>query len=273
MWEGRKRERWCGFRAWKGRPGARGRGYTRLLEDPRGCAGEFLNHRNPEELDPASLLRAVFDFAGGPIELDALIRIMAVLWNVRERVREEGHPDDEQWKDPLDVFEDVGADTARSAEEHDLLRSLWKKITDLPPFQRTVLLLNFRHGDRGILELIPMLGIAGPRAIVGTFALPPGRIREIWYDLPLDWNALAQLSGGETKPITLGELVDWLAPPAGWTPAEWELALFTRMVEPLPMEDHAIAALLGTTVDYVRKLRVLARRSLAEWIKRYREGS
>ena len=70
------------------------------------------------------------------------------------------------------------------------------QIIELPPNQRAALLLNLRDADgRGVIALFPLQGIATVRELADTLGLSAERFAELWHDLPLEDNAIAELLG------------------------------------------------------------------------------
>lgn len=148
---------------------------------------------DPNRLDMRSLIMAVFEACGGPIELDHLTGLIAGLWGVEDGPAE-----------PLDEYDGLllpnvaGSYASPEAivERHEILRKLWVEICQLSRAQRIALLLNLRseHGVN-IITLFPATGIATFEQIADALDLPNEQFEELWADLPMDDLSIAHYLG------------------------------------------------------------------------------
>lgn len=165
-----------------------------LREDPRafarGASEERLWHDRKHAYE---LLRAIFEWAGVPVDLDLLTGVVADWWNVTDEAVE------------LDAGRDDG-EAAQVASGHPAaavevesrmyLKRLWDEIVELPPRQRAALLLNLRdEGGRGIVDLWLIVGVVTPEALAEALSLEAHAFAELWKELPLDDNGIASRLG------------------------------------------------------------------------------
>lgn len=185
VWDSADGECLCGFDIWR----QRGKGlirtgrYQQLLENPRASARAALPDESPAQANPATLLAGVFDWVGCPIEFEDLVRVVAEIWGVRDVPPPPGEP--------------AGGDAVpvpKGGVRRDHLRRLWSEIRQLPARQCAALLLNLRdEQDRGVIELLPVMGIAGPSQIAAALGLSPERFAALWCELPVDDAAIGRL--------------------------------------------------------------------------------
>jgi RNA polymerase sigma factor (sigma-70 family) len=128
---------------------------------------------------PAPVLTAIFRLAGGPMHFDLLVRTVAECWGVTD------HPQ------PVDVANLALADQAPLADVHlerdQWLATLWQEILELPPKQRTALLLNLRDESGACATTVFVAtGAAGLDQIAAALEMPTEEFAELWRGMPLD---------------------------------------------------------------------------------------
>lgn len=190
IWEGGDRQLLCGFEAWRAtRPASTRVEPARLRV---GDAGEPTGFGDAGQVALPELLQAVFERAGGPVELDALVDFVATLTGVRDEPAQARREDAEAESEVADARAPPSGDVAASAERRMYLARLWEEIKELPPRQRTALLLNLSdaHG-RSYTELLALLGVASARQIADALEIPADEFAGIWNDLPLDDRVIA----------------------------------------------------------------------------------
>jgi RNA polymerase sigma factor (sigma-70 family) len=131
-------------------------------------------------------LAMVFQQAGAPLLLDDLVSLFMSLWNIREA--------------PRGTLRETAAPESSGPhsryESRQFLSKLWGEIRELPPQQRTALLLNLRDSDgRNAMVQFVLAGIASAGEIAAALDLPAERLREIWNDLPMDDRHIAEMLG------------------------------------------------------------------------------
>src|SRR5206468_2481028 len=104
--------------------------------------------------------------------------------------------------DPLQNVRDERVDVEGVVEHRLYLERLWEEIRQLPPRQRAALLLNLRDAEgRGMIEMLPITGIAGPSEIAAALELPPEQFAALWNELPIEDAAIARLLGCERQQV------------------------------------------------------------------------
>jgi DNA-directed RNA polymerase specialized sigma24 family protein len=188
----------CGLTEWrfqKRAPAAPGR-LRQLLDgsDPSAelsyAGGDAAAARS---LPLAELVSAIFRGAGGPVELDDLVGVVAALQEVKE---ERFLTEDELYESGADLCETrpvSGANPALEAERRFSLRQLWSEICQLPPRQRAALLLNLRdaQGKGACVDLFPATNVASLREIASALGMTAEELSALWNELPLDDSAIA----------------------------------------------------------------------------------
>jgi hypothetical protein len=193
LWEGADRKQYCGLAAYgrQNKPLAR----SRLLEwgktdiataTDRQRAGESLYSR----AELVDLLADILKWAGGPIELDDLVDVVADRFGVKdETVRYE-----DERSDSLKTAQFSRVQIEAELDQRAYLERLWVEIQQLPVRQRAALLLNLKDGGGDdCARLFPLQGIATIRQIAETLDLPTERFAEMWNDLPLEDVVIAKL--------------------------------------------------------------------------------
>jgi hypothetical protein len=181
IWEDAQGDWWCGLRSWRRveRPAqAAEPDDPRLATLPRGSA------TGP----PAETVATVLERLGGPVELDRMVNIMAVLWDVTDAPAV-----------PLDTAE-VESGAPDAGRQIDLRRwavQLWQQIRELPHSQRIALLLNLRSPSSNGPALILLLftGVASFRELAETLGMEAQQLAAIWNRLPLDDLQIADYLG------------------------------------------------------------------------------
>src|SRR5262249_59706716 len=141
-----------------------GRRYTALLDQPQAFAAEALRGESLPHLNPAVLLAALFNWVGGPVELDDLVNVLAQLLNVRETREQETAAEAEE--QPHERVAHPRADVAAQVDQRVYLEQLWSEIRQLPPRQCAALLLNLKDANgKGVIALLPLVRIAPIRQL------------------------------------------------------------------------------------------------------------
>jgi DNA-directed RNA polymerase specialized sigma24 family protein len=194
LWEGEEGDWLCGLETARGQKRIVSAGRVdELRNDPQASKRLGLEGRNAQLMNPAELLRAIFQSLGGAVGLDDLVSLVSELQGVKDRAPEYGteeEMDDEG--DPYENLADSRTDVATEIEQRRYVEHLWREICGLPQRQRTALLLNLRD-DRGgdVIALFPMLGVASIRQIAEVLGLPAEEFAALWHDLPLDDASIA----------------------------------------------------------------------------------
>jgi RNA polymerase sigma factor (sigma-70 family) len=187
----------CGLARWRSRkpdPSAR----ARLSEIARDEARWPKSWRSPPDVDradPAPLTGEIFDEAGGPIELEELVSLVASVWRI-DRIPPRDSFERLDRVAAADLAPEVAIDRKRFAER------LWAEIQELPLRQRMALLLNLRDArGAAMLWVFPAVGVASLRAIAGALELSLEEFSRLWGRLPIDDHAIAERLGCERQQV------------------------------------------------------------------------
>lgn len=101
------------------------------------------------------------------------------------------------------LFDDAREPAAAAAEvfesgydRQDLLRAMWQEVLQLPPQQRTALLLNLRDPEGSdVITLFIVTGVATAADLAAALGLTELQLAELWLELPLGDNAIADRLG------------------------------------------------------------------------------
>jgi hypothetical protein len=220
----------CGFSGWRHRqlPAAAAPLVEALLEDPTPVSAE-IGRRHFEQMRPADwerFLDALFDRLGAPVSLDDVASIAARTCGIEE---------------PLDAEDEVGAqaveplDRGRTPYSEHLIRQrlalLWRAIVELLPWHRIAFLLNIPEGE---IESFPHYEIVSVSEMAASLQISSAQFDILWTRLPLtpgDRDELPLLKGDDER--------------------------FSMLFKYLPLDDNAIAAMLGVgrpqVIGYRRK--------------------
>ncbi|MBX7134493.1 MAG: hypothetical protein K1X67_17625 [Fimbriimonadaceae bacterium] len=139
-------------------------------------------------------LTLLFNFLGQPIAFSSAVTLMAAALgctNAQTTLDSEFGENG-----PLERAVDPSQDTFASTEQRAHLRALWDAIHGLSPLHRAALLLNLRDPlGRGVLGLLPELGIASRPEIALAVAMPVAELEARWDDLPMDDAAIGARYG------------------------------------------------------------------------------
>ena len=196
LWEGEDKRWLCGLEIWRGaEPHTPHSDRLQLfLTEPLsvfGAAG-YASAVGISHLTPAELLTTIFEGVGHPIRFDQLVTIAAAVWGIKDQ--------------PTESFERVGgavdgliasaAGVDSVVEQRLYLQRLWAEVRQLPPLQRSALLLNLRDAQGGsVVAFIPHLGIASKQEMAETLSMSAEQFSALWDELPLDDASIARLLG------------------------------------------------------------------------------
>ena len=203
-WEGADGERYCGFAAWRDQDrSARDTSrFEALRRHPTATLARQLPALDVGSDNPGELLAALLNWVGGPVEVDALVGILATLWGVTDRPADPPESDEGEAADPFDSMPDPRADVQTEVAQRFQIRQLWQQVCELPRRQRVALLLNLRDGQgSAVIALLPTRGIATIRQIAAVLELSGESFALLWNELPMDDQAIAELLGATRQQI------------------------------------------------------------------------
>jgi RNA polymerase sigma factor (sigma-70 family) len=177
----------CGNRRWIGQPPGSGEWLGRFSLGAR----SDLSAQNRAQI--VALVEEVFRQAGAPMEVDALVDAIAQAIHLEEERTEPSSSDSEPSR---------SAAIDSHLELRMSLRQLWDDVRQLPPRQRTALLLSLRdlHG-RELLSFLPYTRTATIAQIAEALQIPAARLAGLWKDLPLDDVTIGQLLGASRQQV------------------------------------------------------------------------
>lgn len=131
------------------------------------------------------LVHAAVSGLPGPARFDDLVEALAAILGVSDDPP--AGPRDEDGAARVREIADPAPAADEALHQRTFLARLWAEIRELPPRQRTALLLNLRDADgRGMIALFPITETASVVDLARALDMPEGRLRELWDDLPRD---------------------------------------------------------------------------------------
>jgi len=149
------------------------------------------------------LVAELFQWIGSPIELDALVNVVATLLDVKD------HPVESVDDDTLTYIETRIADSTLHSssrlEEQALLRSLWQALRELSTQQRDVFCLGFEdQSGRDLFTVLLEAEVVTFRELTQELDRSTETIVGLWSKMPMDDEAIAV----EMK-TTRGQVYKW----------------------------------------------------------------
>jgi RNA polymerase sigma factor (sigma-70 family) len=201
LWEIPSAEMLCGFASWQQTKKTRA-GAPALGQTPSELEA-FLQKSFPglamERVNLAELLQAVLEFLDSPIEIDELVTCISEILGLREVQTQSDllriENDRGLSSDPRERLDEAFDHRAR-------LEKVWQEVLQLPPRQRTALLLNLRdeQGESAI-AMLPILRIASLHQIAAALDMSAEELAAIWNELPLEDATLAERMGASRQQI------------------------------------------------------------------------
>lgn len=146
--------------------------------------------------DLATLMAQLFDAAGGAIEFEDLVNMIARLWHIP--------PDADSAVSDIDVDGIPAAwqPAEITIDRRRYVERLWAEIRQLPLPRRVALLFHLRDG-RGhpILAMFPLSGIASFADTAAVLEINESQLAAIWIELPWDDNSIARFLGSARQQI------------------------------------------------------------------------
>jgi RNA polymerase sigma factor (sigma-70 family) len=197
LW-GDEGEEWlCGFGAWRGRrKGAVEASRLEGLRDAQRASERLgLAGRNLQLINLAELLDSIFKYLNAPVELDALVTVVADLQVVKDLPEQPAGDEGEEGVE-YEQTPDPRADVGREVEQRIDVARLWEEICQLPVRQRAALLLNLKGAAAAdAIALFPLTGAASIRQIASALEIDAEEFAALWNELPLDDAAVAARLG------------------------------------------------------------------------------
>jgi hypothetical protein len=144
----------------------------------------FLSARfTDEDVKVVPLSRIVaelFEWIGGPVQIDVLVRILAYILDTREQQIES--------LDDLEInFHGNTRSTEADVETNEMLGRLWRSVKRLPPKQRDAFALRFQdQAGRDLLTVLLAAGIVEWKDLAKGLGRSAADIADLWMQMPMD---------------------------------------------------------------------------------------
>lgn len=157
---------------------------NQLQDDPSRFTQRLSGNARSLPLD--QLLKNLFEWLGGAIELDQLVTVLAELLGMKDQPAKAGSQR-QNAETEMARLADPNANVARSFDQRLYLQALWQEIIQLSPRHCNALLLNLKD-DRGCsaTDLFVFTGIATFSQLAVALAISEQALAQIWNRLPLD---------------------------------------------------------------------------------------
>jgi RNA polymerase sigma factor (sigma-70 family) len=166
----------CGFAGWQGQE------QTQQAPSPGSFAAS-------ECVELRELLFRLFHNSAGPLELSTVIEVARALPDFQLPIG--GHTVEADIPDKAPAIDS-------EIEQRRYAAELWKEIQDLPPRQRSALLLNLKNDA---MNLLLLTGVARFRELATALDMPLEELASLWSKLPLEDTEIAQRLGGTRQQI------------------------------------------------------------------------
>jgi DNA-directed RNA polymerase specialized sigma24 family protein len=188
LWKNGTGDWLCGFAAWRDQTEPPD-GIEPLSGSSGGSDDLQSGPHDSATRETRDLIRAILNRAGRPVRFDSLIPLLADVLEIKDAPIVQG-------TELIDRLPDLRASVATEVEQRIYLERVWVEIKQLPPNQRSALLLNLtdRLGN-GVIALLPGIGIASLAEIAAAVDLTVEHLARIWGDLPISDAAIAQILG------------------------------------------------------------------------------
>jgi len=196
LWETDDGEILCGLTQWANQQSSHdgSERLGRLRDDRQAFERSALARHDLQRIGLAELLTAVFETTVAPIELDDLVNAIAEWSGIKDQTAQANR--DERETDLPERLPDPRVSVDVQVEQRIYVQRLWSEIRELPPRQRSALLLNLKDlkgGDCTALFLLS--GITTTSEIAGSLGMATEQFLELWNDLPLDDTTIASRLG------------------------------------------------------------------------------
>lgn len=174
----------CGFAAWRntGKPAVSD--YDVETKMNAFLADRFAD-QDVKAVPLSRVVTEIFDWTGGPVQIDVLVRMVAYVRNIREQ-------EIESWDDHVAAdFELKFPRSTRPAdadvETNEVLERLWSIVKRLPPKQRDAFALRF-HDDAGrdLFTVLLAARIADWKDLAEGLGRSVTDLARLWTQMPMD---------------------------------------------------------------------------------------
>lgn len=193
----------CGLAAWREREWLKSaaHGEQLLLAVSESFEAAGLLRGDVRSLPPDELLSHIFRVAGGPLEFEDVVGLVAEFWGDVDYA-EQIEADMQGSSTPLEQIPDPRPGVEAGLEDRVRLKLLWGEICQLPLPQRVALLLSIRDSQgRSVLTLFQVTNTASMRQLAEAMSMPAESFAQIWNDLPLGDATIAQRLGATRQQV------------------------------------------------------------------------
>jgi RNA polymerase sigma factor (sigma-70 family) len=145
---------------------------------------------NIKQVPLTTIVAELFRWIGGPVELDVLVNIVALLLDVRDQPLES--IDDETNAHLETRVADNRLSSSSRLEELDLLRGLWQALKELSAEQRDVFCFGFEDDSgQDLFTRLLEAKIVNLQELAQELGRPLETIVELWSQMPMDDGGIA----------------------------------------------------------------------------------
>ena len=150
------------------------------------------------------LVAEVFDWIGGPVQLDVLVQMLVYLLDIKEQPTESF---DEHVAAEYEIeFRGSIRSTESDVETNEILGLLWRIVKRLPPRQRDAFVLRFQDPDgRDLFTVLLGAGIVELKDLAEGLGRSIADLMRLWRQMPMD----SQTAASELN-TSLNHVYKWL---------------------------------------------------------------
>jgi RNA polymerase sigma factor (sigma-70 family) len=186
-------ERLCGFESWQGNGRSSFSSQSPYVIESRLESFQATRFTD-EDIKQAPVLQVVaelFDWIGGPIEVDVLVRMIAILLDIKDQPRQS-----------LDQQTELTVESSELGLEADeLLRQLWVAVTELPIAHRLAFAFGFEdHAGQDLFTALLAAGVVNLAELAKGMERSVQEVARLRLLMPMDGaSAAAELNTSREK--------------------------------------------------------------------------
>jgi hypothetical protein len=197
LWESDEEEWLAGFVLWQNQTPSSDVQSNKRLNQLRDNQISFIKEMLPRGSAASAslmeLLTAIFKWTAAPVELDALVGIVADLWHIKDDAAQK---ENAEAKPLFENLPDTRISFAKDFDHRVYLEKLWGEINQLSPRHAAALLLNLKDEQGGsAIDLFLFTGVATFEQIACALDKSEAWLSEIWNHLPIDDESVARHLG------------------------------------------------------------------------------
>lgn len=199
VWENIKGEKMCGYASQQDSEPSfvQRRRIKHFVETPVEFMRGSLQNRDARKMAVGDLIAMIFDELRSPVKFADLMKGCAEILGIKRTALLLSID-----QSLIENYQDPRSDVAVDFENKEAIVRFWENAPQLPVLERQALLLSLKDQHRThFLKILEEKGLTTFDEIERTLALPPGKLEEIWNDLPLGNEQLGRLLG-----VSLGQV-------------------------------------------------------------------